>query len=57
MTAGIIREESGTHFDPVVAAAFLRQQGGRKAAEEKLPCTGNGDSTAWQRRQDIYNNM
>lgn len=32
----IIREESGTHFDPVVAAAFLRRQGeeggGRKAA-------------------------
>ena len=23
----IIKEESGTHFDPVVAAAFLRQQG------------------------------
>ncbi len=23
----IIQEESGTHFDPVVAAAFLRQQG------------------------------
>jgi len=57
LTAGIIREESGTHFDPVVAAAFLRQQGGKKAAEEKPPCIGNGDSTAWQRRQDIYNNM
>lgn len=32
----IIREESGTHFDPVVAAAFLRRQGeeagGGKAA-------------------------
>ncbi len=40
MTAGIIREESGTHFDPVVAAAFLRQQGGEE---------GGGGKTAMHR--------